>query len=229
MNAWIPGPVGVAWSVLFVVVLVVHVWHASVLGGRHRLWHLAHILMAAGMVSMFWPAGATMLVPAVAGEAIYLAAAGLLVVVVGRARGDTFGPLSLVSVADLGWMAYMFALTHTRLAWLSVAGAVWFAAQAAGWASGWLGRVLEHRGLGAGHRVSAPAHGGAEHRSEYGIGHGEDEELRSGSVDGGHRDWSVRVSLTVMGAGMAYMLLAMQFGMASMPEMPAVGGGMPGM
>lgn len=45
-------------------------------------------------------------------------------------------------------------------------------------------------------------------------------------VDGGRRDWSVRIALAVMSAGMAYMLLAMQFGMPAhaMPDMSGMSG-----
>lgn len=48
-------------------------------------------------------------------------------------------------------------------------------------------------------------------------------------IDGGRRDWSVRVTLTVMAVGMAYMLLAMQFGMSPMAGMDGGLSGMSGM
>lgn len=254
-SGWIPAPVAVVWSVLFVVALVVHVWHAGVMGGRHRLWHLGHVLMAAGMVVMFWSAGSTMEVPAGVGVVVYLAAAGFLAasLVMARASGAMLGPLWLVSVADLAWMAYMFAMMGSRLVWLSVLGVIWFAVQALGWAGGRLGRVLEGRGLGdpgpvtpgsaalVGQRTDSGAaeptgstEPGATGRVRHAVGSSSGQEViadieagrLAGVVDGGRRDWSVRLSLTVMGVGMAYMLLAMPFGMA---PMSGGAGGMPGM
>lgn len=242
-SAWIPGPVAVVWTVLFVVVLLVHLGHAGVMRGRHRFWHIGHVLMAAGMVVMFWLAGSGGLVPARPGVVVFVAAALVLGVslVVAWARGVALGPLWLVSVADLAWMAYMFAMTGTRLVWLSVLGVVWFGVQVVGWAGGRLGRVLEHGGLGDPAPGSLPLVSQSVARSTAGsAGSGEAEaasgpvgtgtpagvaQLR-GVIDGGHRDWSVRASLTVMALGMAYMLLAMQFGMSPMPSMT---GGMPGM
>ena len=227
VSTWLPAPVAILWAALFVLVLLVHAGHACVMRGRHRLWHLGHVLMAIGMVTMFWPAHSGMLVPAGAGGTAYLVAAGALAValLVARARRVALGPLWLVSVADLAWMAYMFAMMHSRALWLGVAGAAWFAAQAVGWATGTLGRLLEHRGLGPPARVPvavAPTRGDAEHDLES----RQAERVRPGIVDGGHRDWSVRISLTVMGTGMAYMMLAMQFGTAVMPPMSAGGMGM---
>lgn len=255
MSAWIPAPVAVVWSVLFVAVLVVHVWHAGVLRGRHRLWHLGHVLMAVGMAVMFWPGGSSTVIPAGVGVVVYLAAAGFLAVslVVVRARGAAVGTLWLVSVADLAWMAYMFATTGHRLVWLSVLGVTWFAIQALGWAAGPLGRALESGALGdagsvapgseplVGQRTARPVPGatggmelGGPGRVRHAVGDSDGSEVTghagtghpAGVVDGGRRDWTVRITLTVMGAGMAYMLLAMQFGMA---PMPGGTGGMPGM
>jgi hypothetical protein len=260
-NLWIPEPVAVMWTVGFALVLLVHLWHAAVLGLRHRLWHLGHVLMAAGMVVMLWPADATsMLVPAPVGVVVYLAAAAGLAValVVARSRGTTLGPLWLVSVVDLAWMAYMFVLMDLRIAWLSMLGALWFVLAAAGWAGGRLGRTLEHGGLGdptapgtvgvgapsiaatppgSGARTTtvpdtsgttSPAATGLDDADAWTPPHSrpdrEDTARLGGVVDGGRRDWSVRVTLTVMALGMAYMLLAMQFGMAPTPT-----GGMPGM
>lgn len=241
MNPWIPAPVAVAWSLLFMLVVLVHVWHAVVLGGRHRLWHLGHVLMAVGMVVMFWPDGSAMGSPAAVGVAVYLGAAGFVVVslAVARARRLDLGPLWPVIAVDLAWMAYMFAMASYRLMWLSVLGVLWFAAQALGWATGRLGRVLERGGLGEAVPASVgstPSNRGTEAtepsstnqvgRGERGASGDSEPEILDGVIDSGRRDWSVRISLAVMGAGMAYMLLAMQFGTSAMAGGP---GGMPGM
>lgn len=253
-GSWIAGPVvGIVWATLFVLVAIVHVAHMAELPGRHRLWHGAHVLMAAGMVIMFWPGGMR-LVPARVAVAVYFLAAGTLavVLVVAQLRQARLGPLWLVTLVDLAAMAYMFAMMTTRLAWLSVLGAVWFSVQMLGWASGRLGRILERGGLGERfpptHAFADTCCGGTAHQDPA---NGRPDDLRPGRpedavttrmaqvaravrghvargvVDGGHRDWSVRIALAVMSAGMAYMLLAMQFGIPAtnaMPEMPGMSG-----
>lgn len=266
--SWITGPVvGTVWATLFVLVAIVHVAHMAVMPGRHRFWHGAHVLMAAGMALMFWPGG-VQLVPARVAVAAYCLAAGTLAVVwiVAQLRRARLGPLWLVTLVDLAVMAYMFAMVTSRLAWLTMLGVIWFSAQMLGWASGRLGRVLERGGLGE-HRPStlafaetpcgADAHQDPASRSpgDRPWGHltGVDDLLpiknrparaegratalkRQATravrghvarhvVDGGHRDWSARIALAVMSAGMAYMLLSMQFGMLATGVMP----GMPGM
>lgn len=227
--------------------------------GRHRRWHASHVLMAAGMVVMFLPTNG-MLIPAAAGVWVFALAAGLLALAlfIARLRGAALGPLWAANVVDLAAMAYMFAMMSTRLAWVSVPAAAWFAVQALGWATGWLGRVLERGGLGetappthhaaatttvAGqepdpsptaevHEISTQEQGGEQTGAPVGVMTitaavtSRVAAIQRRVVDGGHQDWSVRLTLSVMAAGMAYMLLAMQFGMSPMPNMT---GGMPGM
>lgn len=256
-SSWIPAPVGVVWAVLFALVVLVHVGHAVVMPGRHRRWHASHVLMAAGMLVMFLPTEG-MLVPAQVGVWVFALAAGGLAggLVVARLRGAALGPLWIASVVDLAAMAYMFAMMSTRVAWLSGLAAAWFIVQALGWATGWLGRVLEHGGLGD---TTAPTHRagtaiGSPDREPDSLATSEAQpregvQGRRGSgsavlvagaavrsrvaavcdrvVDGGRRDWTVRLTLTAMSVGMAYMLLAMQFGVNTMAGMSSAG--MPGM
>jgi len=256
-NAWIPTPVSAAWCVVFAGILLVHLWHAVVMSLRHRLWHTGHCVMAAGMIAMFWPAPA-MPVPARVGVAVFAAAAlalgiGLLIA---RGRGVRLGWLWLLSVVDLGWMGYMFAMMSSSWAWLSILGAVWFGAQAAAWASGRLGRVVAGHGLGeadpATHHAATQPGGVAgapagsqqptrDQRVLAGPGHAPASGVAAVAakrvagfatpgwvIDGGPGDYSVRISLTLMALGMAYMLLAMQFGVISIPGMPGMPP-MPGM
>lgn len=242
-NPWIPVPVGATWAALFALIVLVHGAHVVLMGGRHRQWHAGHVLMAVGMVVMFLPTGG-MLVPATVGVGVFGLAAGLVVVTLAvfRWRAAPLGTLWLASVIDLVAMAYMFAMMSTRVDWLSVLAAAWFAAQALGWASGWLGGVLERGGLG---ESSPPTHAAPvaalEHESPSDPEPAEPARspvstlaparvvtaMRQRVIDGGRRDLSVRISLTVMAIGMGYMLLAMQFGMAAMPMDNM--GGMPGM
>ncbi len=226
-TSWIPAPVGLLAAAAFVLVLGVHVWHAAVMVGRHRLWHLLHILMAAAMVTMYLP-GDALQIPARAGVAVFaavavLVAAALLVSLLQRNR---IGVLWLLNVADLVWMAIMFALMEIGRPWVAAAAAVWFAGQALGWASGRFGAVLEHRGLG---EVDPPTHPpptlqsrAAPARISLILAGEVRARTRAGTVDGGRHDLSVRASLTAMSVGMAYMFLAQTAsanGMASMAGM----------
>lgn len=251
-SSWIPGPVAVVWVALFALVAIVHVAHLMVLSGRHRLWHTGHLLMAAGMMVMFWPGGMRLL-PAGVGVGIYALAAAALAVGLLLARllrRMRLGPLWLASLVDLAAMGYMFAMMTTRLAWLSALGAAWFAVQMLGWAGGRLGRVLERGGLGEvappTHAVPSPPVRRTLEPTAVPDPAGESGPARSTGtvttaaprmaravggpvvsrvVDGGRRDWSVRITLTIMSAGMTYMLLAVQFGTPAMNALP----NMPGM
>jgi hypothetical protein len=221
-NSWLPPAAGLAWAIVFALIVITHLYHALVMTGRHRLWHSGHILMALGMIAMFAPTHA-MIIPAGVGMIVFGLAAVVLAAILlsARARGSQIGPLWVISLLDLAWMIYMFrampTMTSTTarpgmpavtgmaggLVWLSVLGGVWFAVQALCWGGGLLGRVLDRHGLGKTTSTVQP------------------DERHHGVVDGGAHDWSVRVSLTLMSIGMAYMLLAMQFGMPVMPHMGA--------
>jgi len=183
-STWIPGWVGLTWVLIYAVIACWHLGHLVVMGGSGWVWHAGHVLMAAGMIDMFWPWGGMPAGPGV-GEAIFAAAAAgsLAVVTVSSARGRPVSRLWLLTTADLAVMVYMFALASLRyLVAVTVMLAAWQLAEAAAWAAGRLGAGRDGAGL--------------------------------------------RVSLALMSAGMAYMLLAMQFGMA----MTGPGGpGMPGM
>lgn len=244
MNPWIPYSAAVVWTVAFAVVMVVHVGHAVVMSWRHRVWHAGHVVMAAGMLVMFWPGESLLGIPAIAGIWAYALAAGVLTLglVIGQWRGVRLGWLWLISVADFAAMAYMFALMSIQLAWLSVVAAVWFTAQTIGWISGWLGRVLERGGLGDPVPATHPVPPGTEtaaqpEESQPPTGPATQPEpaaapttvtarvttaVRRHIIDGGRRDWSIRITLAVMAAGMGYMMLAMQFGMPTMGHMASM-------
>jgi hypothetical protein len=220
---WSSPSIAACWTIVFILIGFVHVWHVALLPGRHRLWHGGHTLMTLGMIIMSLPSR-TMLVPPATGTVVFTLAALALAgyVLSTRLRGGGVGGLWAAGIIDLGWMAVMFTeMTAAGPAWVNIIGAVWFVAQALGWATGLLGRVLDRHGLG-----SASAAAGPE---EHHYRRADD----GGVVDGGTHDWSVRVSLTLMGLGMAYMLLAFNYGtsgsMPGMSPMPEMGGSTPGM
>lgn len=232
-SPWLPSGVEWAWVVVFVAVAGVHLRHVTELSGRPRLWHSVHVLMAVGMIVMFWP-GSSRIVPSTCGVVVFAVAGSVLVgVLLSEAvAGDKVGWLWLANIVDLAAMVYMFAMMSTRLMWLTGALVAWFLAQAAGWASGGLCTVARLRGLGGPDPVPVPAPvapttgsigpRGAARRlvgrfptrpyspaAAYGV-------ARGCQVHG----ISVRATLSAMSFGMAYMLLAMQSGMNAMSGMP---------
>ncbi|HTY71852.1 MAG TPA: DUF5134 domain-containing protein [Acidimicrobiales bacterium] len=219
-SSWIPTWSALLWTAAYTWVLAVHLRHSVGMAGRRRLWHATHVLMALGMIDMFWPGGAMVVGPALP-EVVYLAAAcGVLVLVVGDARrhrrSTVVWPLTAV---DLLAMAYMFAIPQHGDAVLSTVLAAWFAIEAIAWAAGPLAHAAERAGVGwpepeagaalpARPVVAVGAAGPAlVARTEPAVSQGHHERLDSRVV---------RATLSLMSLGMGYMILAMQFGMASM-------------
>lgn len=223
-SSWIPTWVAMAWTLVFIVVMVVHIRHMITLTGRTRVWHATHILMALGMIAMFWPSG-SMFVAASAGEVVFSTAV-LLVLAVAAADLVCEGIpawLWLIAVIDLGSMVYMFAMTSIRYEALTVVLAVWCVAESAGWATG---RLLDPLLVFAGTPITTPGLTSApNHAGDQPTSHARRDEPRGrgpGQHTGHTKD--LRITLTLMGLGMAYMLLAMQYGMPAMGSMTHTSG-----
>ncbi len=244
-NSLLPAWLGWAWVLALAVVAAVHVRHLVRLPDVTRFWHLGHIVMALGMIAMFWPTGLLLEPPSgLVGRLVFSLAALVVVVwaVVDRARRGRWTlvwPLLAIDMAVMVWMFVTMAPLEGAGAMSAGPPAVnavlgsWFVIETLGWASGRLVRTSEHdlhlelpvaegdervpalteagpgpRGtqdrpraaqpsaetVGAQH-VGDPAPGAATHRSPH-AWHG----------------LSLRLTLTVMSASMAWMLLAMAFG-----------------
>jgi len=236
-NSWLPTWFEVLLTAVFCVVLAVHGAHAVLMAGRSRWWHGAHVLMALGMVDMYWP-GEQLPVGAGVGKAIFGVAAVvvLLAAAVPAVRGPGVPWLWLGTAIGLGAMAYTFVMTSTRylaLTWVLVA---WFAVEAVAWSAGPLvgialrsGLVLDGPGAGGPHPGPDPRPGpDVEPRLGRSRVAARPSALLAPPLADRQRAVharSVRITLAVMAAGMALMLLAMQYGMTVAPT----GGGMPGM
>lgn len=204
----LPQWLSVVWILVLLGVVGLHVWHCYTREGQHRWWHLAHTVMALGMIGMY-------LLPVMAEPE--LAEAGLrffgtgavlllaVTVLLGRHEGR-LNPLWLASALDMVAMAYMFlpgSLRPAGLTWIVVGyltceiGA-WLANL---WAAPRLGVAApQARPAAATPGVPAtPAAPGAAtavaSRRELGLS-------ECSALD-------VRASLALMAASMAYMLAAM--------------------
>jgi hypothetical protein len=233
-SPWIPTWLGVAWTTVFATILIVHLWHVIVLTGRERLWHCVHVLMAAGMIVMFAPTD-RMIVSNGVGAVIFAAAAAITacLLVRQRAHRHNIGKLWLAIVIDLAAMVYMFVTMSTRLLWLTILVAGWFVVQAAGWSTGRLYAAFAHGGLGGPSPVLAPAPAQipvSAATAPVAPTAAHDQPHHAHQDNAAHRT-VIRATLTLMSVGMAYMLIAMQFGIATMPDGPGVPSmpGMPGM
>jgi hypothetical protein len=200
INGWLPLGLRVSAVVVYGAVVVVHFWHLRVAELRERVWHAAHVLMALGMIDMFAPTR-ELIVAGDLGKWVFAVAAVSTLAYVAAAvvRSESLGWLWLAAAADLAAMVYMFVTPIAGFAWLTWVLAGWTALQALGWLTGSLPTRAD-LGSAAGRRVAATAYPSS-------------------------RMVSIRVSLAAMNLGMAYMLLAMEFGMALKPAMAP----MPGM
>jgi hypothetical protein len=222
MNSWLPPWLGLTLATVFGVILIVHLYHVIVLTGRERLWHCVHVLMAAGMIVMFTP-NDQMVISNGVGEVVFAATAVTLtgLLVRERAHGHHIGTLWRIAAIDLAAMVYMFAMMDLRLLWLTIALVGWFVVQATGWSTGRLYATLTHGGLG-GSPSDRPVSAATARTPTGSAGKQSHRASRHHPDRGSSHHTVIRGTLTVMSMGMAYMLIAMQFGMAPMPGMPGM-------
>jgi Domain of unknown function (DUF5134) len=233
-NSWLPTWLSVLLAAVFVGILVVHLWHLAAMAGRSRLWHGSHVLMSLGMIDMLW-SGDAMVVSSSAGQIIFgVAAGGFALLTAAEAEPGAFPWLWLITALDLVAMVYMFAMmSSARHLVLTVLLVVWFAVEALGWVSGRLASLAQHEALVL--EGSAPVVENCsqtEDPNEQGGGRTIATSLLAPSLATRRRAVharSVRVTLTLLSLAMAYMLLAMQFGLPAMTSIAPDGGHMPGM
>ncbi|WP_300582878.1 DUF5134 domain-containing protein [Mycobacterium sp.] len=194
-NPWLPPKLRVAAVLVYVAVVVAHVWHLRDRSARRCLWHVAHVMMALGMIEMFAVVRQP-LVGAEVGKLLFAvgAAAILAYVAAVSGRGKRLGWLWVAAAADMASMAYMFAYMFAMpsgwFKWLTWPLVAWATLQATGWLTGALPCRAD---LGSPAGSVAARHSGA--------------------------DLSISVTLAAMNVGMAYMLVAMALGMPTMPAM----------
>jgi Domain of unknown function (DUF5134) len=190
----LPDWLAILWTLVFIVIVVIHGRHVLESRGQRQIWHSGHVLMALGMAFMFAPASIDHFnIPsgfwqlAFANGAIAILAWMLAQALSGRA----INVLWLTMAIDLGAMAYMWSPNgfQAPLTWMLVA---YFAVQSLLWVTNRM-REVDHKALLGGSYSVTP--GGAVAISAA-------EPLIC------FRD--LRVSMFAMTLGMAYMFAAMQ-------------------
>lgn len=185
------------WVAVYAVIVVVHLSHAMSVEGRQRAWHSGHVMMAVGMAYMFLPPRLKM-VSDVAWEAVFAVVAAAILAWLLRAwiNCRAVNLLWVVSLLDMLAMVYMFAFPGAAIAPVTYVLVVYFAGVMVGWMNGTFDDDSGRDGL-----------------LPFVVG------LRSCSASAfaeplpGASSMSERTTLSAMGAGMAYMFIAMQAGM----------------
>ncbi len=192
------------YALILVLHLVLHLRHLNTMGGQERTWHSSHVLMALGMVYMFLPAGIITL-PSMVGIVVFalaaLAATGWIVYALASQRPLDF--LWVILLIDMLGMAYMFAITQVMLGALTYLFAVYFVIEMGCWFLGAFNQFNQFNQFTQPdpHQQVFPATVGAVALKANA------RPLASAS------SLTVRLTLGLMAAGMAYMFLAMLVGM----------------
>lgn len=224
-STWLPRWLGLVLSAAYVAVIVVHVHHVRRATTQGRLWHCGHLVMAAGMIVMFLPSGAS-LVPASVGTAVFaVAAVAMGALALSEAfTGVVRGAIVAVTTVDLAAMAFMFSPASVRLPWLSLVAATWFVLQALGWVTGALSALVARSPVGRelADRSTAPADAATAVGRTGAAGALLRRTVPAPVWRTSGSDLGIRITLGAMALGMAYMFVAVVVDPGSM-------GGMGGM
>jgi Domain of unknown function (DUF5134) len=189
----LPDWLAVIWTLVFLVILVVHVRHVLQTHGERRFWHSGHVLMALGMVFMYAPGSLDHFnIPNGFWPLLFANAAGAVVawILARTLYGRPVNGLWAVLAFGLAAMAYMWSPSGyvAPLTWLLVA---YFAAEALLWATNSYRKLDEHLTI-------------------RGIGVNPDGTLSATAVEPLVCERDLRVSMAAMALGMAYMFAATQ-------------------
>jgi hypothetical protein len=208
----LPSWLRIVWAAALAGVVVVHAWHALLMPGQRRWWHLTHIVMAVGMALMY-------LLPRIPYAALYSAGLGLFAVialvvvtatVVARSREGAVNPIWVATALDYLAMTYMLINPGLRPDWLSYLFVAYLASEIVAWCARLFDRlpVFSHPAVGVAPGGPGPVKAVEQNPSRRGpvllSAH-----ATPGSGTAGHSDLSVGITLAVMAASMAYMLAVM--------------------
>jgi hypothetical protein len=140
MGTALPDWLKIAWTAIYVAILLVHARHVIDMAGQERAWHAFHLLMALGMIALFFPFSPDGIGVAdiVIGSMIFafaaLAISGWIASVLISWRSLDF--LWIILVVDILGMAYMFLAQQAPAKLLFFLFAAYFAVEACWWALG---------------------------------------------------------------------------------------------
>ena len=188
--------VPVAWPLAFVAILIAHLLHTVRMGGQHRWWHTTHCLMALSMAYMYLPGNMDAIDIAAIWQLVFAAAAALVLawIVVALVRDRAVNILWVFAFVDLAAMIYMWSMSSfvAPITWILVA---YFLAQTIIWAT---------------NRHKEPEGGPRVVRLPAAIGRRGTEATAKVEPLVGEMD--LRLTMSLMSLGMAYMFAIMQFG-----------------
>jgi hypothetical protein len=200
----LPGALCAVAVLVYLAIFATHLRHARETSGQRRLWHLGHVVMALGMAYMFTPASA---VPFTIADGRWRALYGVGLALVATwlvwqtlSHGGASG-LWLLLGADLLAMLYMWSPGAMRgsISWLLAA---YLTGEALLWLSGRIVDVDRNILPGSGFSVGGASVSGAS----GGTGAGALGIAATATLACEH---DLRVSMSAMTLGMAYMVLAM--------------------
>ncbi len=189
----LPDWLAVIWTLLFLVVLVLHARHVAETHDGRRWWHSGHVLMALGMIFMFAPASLDHFnIPTGFWQLLFANAAAVVLawMLAQAVSGRAVNMLWMILAIDLAAMVYMWSPSGfvAPITWLLVA---YFAVQSLLWVTNTYRRLDEHAIIG-------------------GTAVNPDGTVAATAVQPLVCERDLRVSMFVMTLGMAYMFAAMQ-------------------
>jgi hypothetical protein len=194
----LPTWLGVAMTVVFLGIFLNHLRHAADASGQRRFWHIGHVVMALGMAFMFVPESLDPFdFSPVVWQTIFVTALVLLAGWLAHQALSHHGASGLwvLLAVELWAMLYMWSpgATQAPLSWLLIA---YLTAESGLWMTG---RVLN---VDRDWLPTGGTYGTADHRGA-GV-------LRIAATTTLACERDLRVSMTAMTLGMAYMVFAMQ-------------------
>jgi hypothetical protein len=194
----LPEWLALIWTLVFVVLLAIHVRHLIDTHGERRVWHSSHVLMALGMTFMFAPASIDHFnIPAAFWQLAFANAAGAAIawILIQALSGRAVNILWLVISTDLAAMVYMWSPEGfvAPISWLFVA---YFAIQGLAWAADHFRRLEREHQIPGIARLSIDAGGTAA--------------VSPATAQPLVCEADLRPTMAVMAFGMAYMFAAMQ-------------------
>jgi len=184
----------VIWTLVFLVIVVVHARHVADTSGERRAWHSGHVAMALGMLFMFAPASLDHFnIPSGFWQLLFANASGIVVlwILAQALTGRAVNALWAILAIDLAAMVYMWSPNGlvAPITWLLVA---YFTVQAFLWVTNRYRALDDHAIINAHGRINA------------------DGTITASAVTPLICERDLRWSMFGMTLGMAYMFAAIQ-------------------